>query len=297
MPEEKDKTVSNNEANDTNSGRAKISERKRAANQANGSKSKGPRTQRGKSFSRLNGLKHGLLAKTLLFNASGNAMEPELLAFHNDLVEEYGSDLRSLLEIDVAVAEYWRLKQAIAMEVAGKRLSDHFLMSDWIPQVQRYATAAKNSLMKALDSLGESKEARTESAEAGDDEPDSDVAEDDSPADVPERMAANFLSPASNSEIPEPSVAETDVDASPYPTPPNGAGPNETLGAMETPDRDDAPQLGPSVVQSDAAEQPTQIKQGRRGRPRKLKPSVELTDAGHAIVPPTTDSYERHRSE
>ena len=206
MTNEKHKPASNNEANDNN--REKISERKLAANRANAGKSTGPRTERGKSHSRLNSWKHGLLARTVLFDCNGNCVEPELLELHEALREQYGDDTGTRLRIDVAVMEYWRMKQAIALESRQKNVTPYFLAEPWIPGVQRYATAGRNSFMKIIDSLAEAKQTRNEGAEAEGDVPQPDLAVDEGQSDEPQRAEAK---PARRGRPQEskPSIEET----------------------------------------------------------------------------------------
>lgn len=62
-----------------------ISERKLQANRANAKKSTGPRTERGKSWSRRNAVKRGLLSNAVLFHSDRTAVEPELQAMKEDL--------------------------------------------------------------------------------------------------------------------------------------------------------------------------------------------------------------------
>ena len=52
-------------------GPAKLSAKKLAAQKANAQKSKGPRTPKGKNITRRNALKHGLLARTVMFDRDG----------------------------------------------------------------------------------------------------------------------------------------------------------------------------------------------------------------------------------
>ena len=236
----------------TNTGQGTISERKLKANQANAKKSTGPRTPQGKAYSSANSLKHGLLAKTVLFDCNGKLVEPELLDISEELCEKYGrDDIRTRLLIDVAVTEYWRTKQAIAMEVDGKNHAPHFLLAEWIPQVQRYATASRNFFLKILDSLEKSQPARNKGPEAGEDIPQSDIPGDEGPSDQPESEEADLSVPAADSEIPQPSIKETGAchaSGSQAPDPPDGVGPDEVMGAADALDRED---VSPSNLHAD----------------------------------------------
>ena len=62
-----------------------ISDKKRAASQANGRKSKGPKTPEGKRASSRNALRHGILADTILIE--GESRE-RFISFYKSLVQE-----------------------------------------------------------------------------------------------------------------------------------------------------------------------------------------------------------------
>ena len=73
--------------------RSKISERKRAANRANAQKSTGPRTGRGKSISRFNAVRHGLLSRQALFDDHGKPAEEDMRVLMESLRERYGAEM------------------------------------------------------------------------------------------------------------------------------------------------------------------------------------------------------------
>ncbi len=74
----------------TKNGPRLISERKLEANRENAKKSSGPRTARGKAFSRRNAVKHGLCASDLFpLMRLPTESEQEFLDFHHLLREEY----------------------------------------------------------------------------------------------------------------------------------------------------------------------------------------------------------------
>ena len=105
----------------TNSERGKISERRLAANRANAKKSTGPRTQRGKGYSRLNSFKHGLFAKKVMFDDRGKLLYPELFGLYEALCEQYGTDdIRVQLLLDTLIMDCWRMKQALELEVSAE---------------------------------------------------------------------------------------------------------------------------------------------------------------------------------
>lgn len=182
MRDKKKQTISNSdEAEDTNSERGKISERRLAANRANAKKSTGPRTQRGKGYSRLNSFKHGLFAKKVMFDDRGKLLDPELFGLYEALCEQYGTDdIRVQLLLDTLIMDCWRMKQALELEVSAKSRMGSFLANPCIPQVQRYATANRNSFMKNLDLLSKAKRADDEDevdAEMPEKVPQSDLAQ------------------------------------------------------------------------------------------------------------------------
>src|SRR5580700_2029926 len=84
-----------------------------AANRANAARSTGPRTEEGKARSRLNSLKHGLLATEAVSAALEG--EPERAAFDHlaDRVENYylpQGPVEEILVEKIAIAT-WRLKR------------------------------------------------------------------------------------------------------------------------------------------------------------------------------------------
>ena len=97
----------------TRSGPQLISERKQLANRENAKKSTGPRTARGKSFSRRNAIKHGLCASDL-FPLLGlpTESEQEFLDFHDQLREEYQPvGFEEEWEVDRIAICKWKLRR------------------------------------------------------------------------------------------------------------------------------------------------------------------------------------------
>jgi hypothetical protein len=95
-----------------------ISQRKLEANRLNAQRSTGPRTEEGKSQSRRNALKHGVLAPALLITKGECAEDPvefeEMLGgFYEDL-KPVGA-LEEMLVEKVAVC-LWRQKRALRCE-------------------------------------------------------------------------------------------------------------------------------------------------------------------------------------
>ena len=138
-----------------------ISKRSRAANQLNSQKSTGPKTTRGKSHSRMNSTKHGLLARKTLFGCNGQIGDPELLAFYERLCSEnHGDDLfTQFLNEDLlhAYAGYLRGLEC-EREIAAK--------DKWQPVghevLARYMTRNRNALHQDFKLLRKLKEERTQ---------------------------------------------------------------------------------------------------------------------------------------
>jgi hypothetical protein len=103
---------------------ATISERKLKANRENAKNSTGPRTLRGKAFSRRNALKHGLFARHFMdFDAQGEDPKEyeELL---NGLWDEYQPIGKAEeLEVQRVALCWWRLKRAWRNENVVNRVA------------------------------------------------------------------------------------------------------------------------------------------------------------------------------
>ena len=68
-----------------------VSEARLHANRENAKRSTGPKTARGKAYSRRNALTHGLLAKSVLFDLDGKPINEDLHQLLNELHEKYGA--------------------------------------------------------------------------------------------------------------------------------------------------------------------------------------------------------------
>src|SRR5271157_2094046 len=102
------------EGSQTQQSKSSISEARLRANRENSKKSTGPKTARGKDYSRRNAVKHGLLSKKLLFSDNGQPMNKELHQLWENLQEKYGDgDIRTHLLVDDLVVEHWRQRQAL----------------------------------------------------------------------------------------------------------------------------------------------------------------------------------------
>jgi hypothetical protein len=203
MKDEKCKTIINSdEENETNGGPTTISERKLAANRANAQRSTGPRSQLGKSYSRLNSFKHGLLAKKVIFDGKEQLSNPELFELYEALCEQYGTgDLRIQILLDTLVVDYWRLRQAIELEVSWNK-APSFIADPNMPRILRYVTASRNSLMKNLALLSEAKQADETDPEEGKERTPVNLRADATQPVEPKYTEANREQPASDIGIP-----------------------------------------------------------------------------------------------
>jgi hypothetical protein len=96
-----------------------LSEARLRANRENAKKSTGPKTFRGKAWSRFNALKHGLLSKKTMFAPDGKLQDESLLELLESLRDKYGrGDVRTELLVEGIVIEYWRNGQALEIEQA-----------------------------------------------------------------------------------------------------------------------------------------------------------------------------------
>jgi hypothetical protein len=91
-----------------------ISEKHSQAARANGARSRGPVTPRGKAASARNAIRHGLLAKTVVLSTEEASRFAELFA---SLVDRFSLvDDVEMSAIEEMAAAQWRSRRAIAME-------------------------------------------------------------------------------------------------------------------------------------------------------------------------------------
>ena len=152
--------------------------RKIEANRINAQMSTGPKTDAGKVVSRLNAVRHGLLAKEVLLpGEDGVAL--------SDMGERLRADLRPVGElenifVDKVVSIVWRLRRALAVEVGvfKERAGDMegvpgyaFVKDsgegDTFSKLSRYETALDRALFRVLQALRDIQEARQLEAEGG----------------------------------------------------------------------------------------------------------------------------------
>jgi hypothetical protein len=134
-----------------------ISERKLLANRENAKRSTGPRTAQGKSRSRFNATKHGLLSKQILFSPDGKLLDEGLYELLESLRNKYGrGDVRTELLIEGIVADQWRNRQGLQYEIEflgnGKW---HFGPHGNMLNIQRYTSANRRAILKSLELLEE----------------------------------------------------------------------------------------------------------------------------------------------
>jgi len=96
----------------------RISEKKLEANRANAQKSTGPRTDAGKDVSRMNAVKHGLLAQAVVITAGDYQEDPEeFTQLLDDLREQFAPvGVAEDLEVQTIARCYWRKIRAARYE-------------------------------------------------------------------------------------------------------------------------------------------------------------------------------------
>jgi hypothetical protein len=137
-----------------------------AANRLNAQLSTGPRTEKGKNWSRRNGLKHGILASALLVTGGGGAEDH---AEFDRLLNGLYTDLVPIGTLEVMLVEtiaicYWREGRALRCE-AGQILengSDYMLYNGGhlAQSILRYETTIQRQLAYTLNQLERLQRAR-----------------------------------------------------------------------------------------------------------------------------------------
>jgi hypothetical protein len=141
-----------------------VSARRLAANKLNSGKSTGPKTLLGKSRSRMNSTKHGMLARKTLFSFDGQVKDPELLELYNLVCEENDGDdaFTQFLIQD--------LLHAYAGYLRGLECEEEIAVKDkWRPVhyeiLARYMTRHRNALQQDFKLLRKLKKERTQREE------------------------------------------------------------------------------------------------------------------------------------
>lgn len=154
--------------------------KKAAANRRNAQLSTGPSTEKGKSRSRRNALKHGILASALLITKGEGAEDgAEFVRFLDALNRDYApvGALEEVLVQKIAVC-WWREKRALPCEVALVRRSfldldfesneeralirDHPLLPSYedLERILRYETAIHRQMVYSISQLERLQRAR-----------------------------------------------------------------------------------------------------------------------------------------
>ena len=133
---------------------SETSQKQIEANQENGKKG-GVKTEEGKSVSRYNAIKHGILSKQILFESED---ENELLELEKRLRSELAPATEiELLLVDKIASNIWRLKRALSFEKDDVIFTSDFdgtvgLKSD-ADRFFRYETMLERGIYKALHEL------------------------------------------------------------------------------------------------------------------------------------------------
>jgi hypothetical protein len=132
-----------------------VSERKASANRENARKSTGPKTARGKRCSSFNAIKHGLLAKKVLFAPDGQLANEDLQRLMEDLRDGYGcGDVASELLAELAAVDYWRLAKGLEYELKYlTKQGGEFHPQGGMPTLVRYMTANRRNFDQGLQLL------------------------------------------------------------------------------------------------------------------------------------------------
>ena len=130
--------------------RKPLSAAKLAANRRNGRKSKGPKTEEGKSRARWNAVKHGVLSRRLLVLNDDDRQTYALL------LENLERDLNPRNAPEQIVVEqiamcYWRLQIAYGYEAEFARKRGEFLAV--VDRMGRYANTIHRQLLSAMNEL------------------------------------------------------------------------------------------------------------------------------------------------
>lgn len=157
------KLVSIDQQQTTSEQQKATSQQKLNANRENAQKSTGPKTPRGKSYSRKNAIQHGLFVRNLEdFFAMGESRE-EYNSLFGDLYDQYQPIGRAEeLEVEYIAVCWWRLRRASRYEnaVAHKGIIDN--ASDWERREFRGRTSEEEAVILGVENLlKEIRETRT----------------------------------------------------------------------------------------------------------------------------------------
>jgi hypothetical protein len=143
-----------------------VSEAKLHANRANAKKSTGPKSVRGKRHSSFNSIKHGLLARRVMFSASGKFNE-DVHRVLESLREHFGcDDVVTDLLVEQLATDYWRLQEGLKFEIENANSGYAFHPQGITPNLFRYVSMNRRSFEQTLQTLMQMQEnAEQEKAE------------------------------------------------------------------------------------------------------------------------------------
>lgn len=119
----------------------------------NGSMSRGPTTEEGKNRSRMNALKHGMRAETLLLQADTAEENAAFEALRACLEEQFpASSIEEQLLLETLVHALWQKQRCIQFEIRELRqeLIFHGPVTD---RILRYANSADKRFFRTLEEL------------------------------------------------------------------------------------------------------------------------------------------------
>ncbi|OGN01380.1 MAG: hypothetical protein A3B91_03690 [Candidatus Yanofskybacteria bacterium RIFCSPHIGHO2_02_FULL_41_29] len=111
---------------------SEISEKQIIANQQNALKSTGPTSDDGKSISKLNSLKHGILSKSSIITTGDGEEDLEMFEVITErLVEDFQPiGLAEEMLVDRIISSYWRLQRVMRAEVGEvRKLQDSHMIN------------------------------------------------------------------------------------------------------------------------------------------------------------------------
>ena len=119
----------------------------------NGSKSHGPISEAGKSRARMNAVKHGLRAETLLLEAGTAEENAVFQALRARVEEEFPArTLEEQLLLESLVYALWQKKRCLQYEARELR-QEMIFHGAIMDRILRYGTSAEKRLFRALEEL------------------------------------------------------------------------------------------------------------------------------------------------
>ncbi len=183
-----------------------VSERKREAARNNGRKSKGPRTARGKSISRLNAIKHGVFVKMAFDELQHVRGFESMFQLLDELKKAYPPQTPAAdIQLEKLAIDLWREARATRMEICTTEKPDVF-SNNWMPTLTGYANSVHKLALSSfarLEKLDEQARELRDSEAAEEEEEDASAEEEDPPA---EEDAAPLLPDVNTKRPSQPSV-------------------------------------------------------------------------------------------